>query len=302
MYCRTYPFIRDSYAWLELSVDNTCPGVGRGAPITEETVEEIFLLERKLRPECPTTLEASADYKVICGSLKAKGVYVDHEVMKSVCGNLIAEAMGFRHSAKIAAFFQRSSSALIAALNDRGNIVRPEDCAALVRAADDHQDWATPHRFLRLACPFKEADEPIAICLDDGRIPRHSLAYTQGRFLVRDALSVQQEVGPGLLQGSRLTDGAARTLEGYLGQWLSRQLLLRYVHSLALAFPQKVSVLSYFFDFLFFVVSRVFVTAEALRILHDHQTTDREIIREAIRANDSFLRTKCASTVSRHEK
>jgi len=43
LYCRLYPYIRESYLETQLDVDLSCPGVGRGARLSDEVLRRILL-------------------------------------------------------------------------------------------------------------------------------------------------------------------------------------------------------------------------------------------------------------------
>ncbi len=300
LYCRTYPLIRDSYAVLEMSVDHTCPGVGSGDIVNNEQIEEAFLLEAEYRPGSLNVRESSANYSVICGSLKARGVYTDYQLLQSVCAGLIERGLASRQGCEISAFFDGAAAALAVLLADASNILSREARTRLIEGLENHlyRNPADPIKSLPLA--FSEQEEPLRVCLDDGYIPRHLLIYKSRRFFVRDAKTVLGEIDPGFLEGNELSESAAVSLADYLVEWMSRQALLRFVHTTALARPHRVNVLQSFFEFLVYVVSRVLITAEVLRKHKRQESVTPELMREAIRGNDRLLRSKCASVVSRY--
>ena len=129
LYCRTYPLIRDTYEQLEMSVDHTCPGVGEGDPLASEQIEEAFLLEAQSRPELLDVAGSSANYRLICASLEAMGVYTDAGLMRSVCSQLIGRALTFRRSGRISAYLAAAAAAL--AKLPAGNVMDPEAAARL---------------------------------------------------------------------------------------------------------------------------------------------------------------------------
>ena len=137
LYCRTYPLIRDTYETLEMSVDRTCPGVGEGDPVTTEQIEEAFLLEAENRPEALKVNESAASYRVICGSLKAMGVFTETELIRSVCAELIRLGMTSRRDSEILSRFGNAAAALARLLAGSGNITNPEAAARLVGDVED---------------------------------------------------------------------------------------------------------------------------------------------------------------------
>jgi len=300
LYCRTYPLIRDTYAVLEMSMDHTCPGVGGGNIVTTEQIEEAFLLEAEHRPESLNVRESSANYDVICGSLKARGVYTDVELVRAVCAGLIQHGLTSRPGCEISAFFNRAAAALAVLLADTSNILSREASTRLIDGLENHlyRNPADPAKSSPIT--FSEQEEPLRVCLDDGYVPRHLLVYQNRRFFVRDAKTVLGEIDPGSLEGNELSESAVDSLADYLVEWMSRQALLRFVHITALARPHRVNVLQSFFEFLVYVVSRVLITAEVLRKHKKQQNVTPRVMQEAIRGNDGPLRRKCASVVSRY--
>jgi len=300
LYCRTYPLIRDTYAALEMSVDHTCPGVGSGDIVSTEQIEEAFLLEAEHRPGSLNVRESSANYDVICGSLKARGVFTDVQLMQSVCAEIIERGLSSRRGCEISAFFDGATAALAVLLSDTSNILSREASMRLIEGLENHlyRNPADPAKTLPLA--FSEKEEPLRVCLDDGHIPRHLLIYKNRRFFVLGTKTVLGEIDPGSLERNELSEGAADSLVDYLVEWMSRQALLRFVHTMALARPHRMNVLQTFFEFLVYVVSRVLITAEVLRKQKRQENVTARVMREAIRGNDGPLRSKCASVVSRY--
>jgi Fe-S-cluster containining protein len=300
LYCRTYPLIRDTYAVLEMSVDHTCPGVGGGDIVSTEQIEKAFLLEAEYRPGSLNLRESSANYDIICGSLKARGVYTDVQLMQSVCAELIERGLTSRQGCEISTFFDGVAAALAVLLADTNNILNQEASKRLIEGLENHLFRNPADSVKSFPLAFSEQEEPLRVCLDDGYIPRHLLFYKNRRFFVRDVKTMLSEIDPGSLEGTELSGGAADLLVDYLAEWMSRQALLRFVHTTALAHPYRVNVLLSFFEFLVYVVSRVLITAEVLR-KHKRQTIlTAQVMREAIRTNDGPLRSRCASVVSRY--
>jgi len=132
LYCRTYPLIRDTYGQLEMSVDHTCPGVGEGNPVTGKQIEEAFRLEMQDRPKTLKVPAASAYYRVICGSLKAMGVYAEAELMRSVCLKLIERGLASRRVFQVSAYFNGAAAVLAETLAGAGNITDPEAAVRIV--------------------------------------------------------------------------------------------------------------------------------------------------------------------------
>jgi hypothetical protein len=132
LYCRTYPLIRDIYGQLEMSVDHTCPGVGEGDPVTSGQIEEAFRLEVQDRPNTLNVTAASAYHRVICGSLKAMGVYAEAELMRSVCLKLIEHGLASRQVSRISAYFSGAAAVLAETLAGAGNLADPEAAVRIV--------------------------------------------------------------------------------------------------------------------------------------------------------------------------
>ena len=109
LYCRTYPLIRDTYERLEMSVDHTCPGVGEGDAVKLEQIGEAILQEAQYRPDVLKVRTSVANYRVICGSLKAMGVYADAELIRSICTELIRRALTSRRGSEISEYLRKSA-------------------------------------------------------------------------------------------------------------------------------------------------------------------------------------------------
>jgi Fe-S-cluster containining protein len=263
LYCRTYPLIRDTYEGLEMSVDHTCPGVGEGDPVTTEQIQEAFLLEGKSRPEMLDLTESCANYRVICGSLKAMGVYADAALVRSVCAELVRRGLNSRRSSEILAYFEGAAAVLARLLAGAGNIVNPEAAARLIEGVEGN--------------------------------PGGKAAETTG-----DAGTVPGETDRGFLEESELSEGAAESLADYLAEWIRRQALLRFVHGTALARPRKLNVLNSFFAFLVHGAHEILTGAEGLRRQEGEQKVTARMMRAAIRENEGPLRSRCASVVSRY--
>jgi Fe-S-cluster containining protein len=263
LYCRTYPLIRDTYEGLEMSVDHTCPGVGEGDPVTTEQIQEAFLLEGKSRPEALKVTESSANYRVICGSLKAMGVYADAALVRSVCAELVRRGLNSRRSSEILSYFEGAAAVLARLLAGAGNIVNPEAAARLIEGVEGN--------------------------------PGGKAAETTG-----DAGTVPGETDRGFLEESELSEGAAESLADYLAEWIRRQALLRFVHGTALARPRKLNVLNSFFAFLVHGAHEILTGAEGLRRQEGEQKVTARMMRAAIRENEGPLRSRCASVVSRY--
>jgi len=95
-----------------------------------------------------------------------------------------------------------------------------------------------------------------------------------------------------------LAEGAAESLNDYLGEWIRRQALLRFVHADALARPRRENVLHSFFLFLTRAVSEILSDAEKLRRREGQRRITARLMLEAIRQNEGPLRSRCASVVS----
>ncbi len=137
LYCRTYPLIRDTYGQLEMSVDYTCPGVGEGDPVTGDQIEEAFRIEAQNRLKALKVPEASAYYRVICGSLKAMGVYAEAQLMRSVCSQLISRGLAHRRGTEISGYFTGAAEVLARVLAGVGNITDPEAVLRIVASVED---------------------------------------------------------------------------------------------------------------------------------------------------------------------
>jgi Fe-S-cluster containining protein len=263
LYCRTYPLIRDTYEQLEMSVDHTCPGLGEGDPVTNEQIQEAFLLEAESRPGSIDPGESSANYRVICGSLKAMGVYADAELIRSVCSELVRRGLTSRRPSHILSYFEGAAAVLARLPAGAGNIVNPEAAARLIEGVEGN--------------PGGRAAETT-----------------------RDARTAAGETDRGFLEESELSEGAAESLADYLAEWIRRQALLRFVHGTALARPGKENVLNSFFAFLVHVASVTMNSAERSRRQVGEQKVTARMMRAAIRENEGPLRSKCASVVSRY--
>ena len=270
LYCRTYPLIRDTYEGLEMSVDHTCPGVGEGDPVTAEQIEEAFLQEGKSRPEVLDLTESSANYRVICSSLKAMGVYTDAALIRSVCAELIRCGLTSRRSVEILSYLHGAAAALTEVLAESGNITDPEAAIRLVEGVKDILDRS-----------------PATNAWDGGTRPGNAGRSGAGG---QDAESGGQE----------LSQGAAAALADYLVEWIRRQALLRFVHATALARPRRENVLRSFFAFLAHGACEILTAAERLRRQEEEQKVTARMMRAAIRENESPLRSRCASVVSRY--
>ena len=132
LYCRTYPLIRDTYGQLEMSVDHTCPGIGAGDPVTGEQIEEAFRIEVQERPKTLKAPAASATYRVICGSLKAMGVYAEAELMRAVCLKLIEQGLASQRVFQTSAYFSGATEVLAENLAGAGNITDPQVAQQIV--------------------------------------------------------------------------------------------------------------------------------------------------------------------------
>jgi Fe-S-cluster containining protein len=137
LYCRTYPLIRDTYEHLELSVDHTCPGVGEGDPVGKEQIEEALLLEAGQRPEALRVEESAANFRLICGSLKAMGVHTDARLIRAVCSELIRRGLEYRRDSEILSYLGGVSAALARLLAGTGNIDDPGAADELVEGVED---------------------------------------------------------------------------------------------------------------------------------------------------------------------
>ena len=136
LYCRTYPLIRDTYGQLEMSVDHTCPGVGEGVPVTGQQIEEAFRLEMQDRPKTSNVSAASAYYRVICGSLRAMGVYAEAELMRSVCLKLVERGLESRRFFQVSAYFSAAPALLAQSLAGAGNITDPQTAGRIAAGVE----------------------------------------------------------------------------------------------------------------------------------------------------------------------
>jgi hypothetical protein len=140
LYCRTYPLIRETYEHLEMSVDRTCPGVGEGEPVRSGQIEEAFLLEAQMRPGALKVIESSDNYRLICSSLSAMGVYADAEIIRSVCAGLIGRGLSRRRDTEILSYFGAAAAALARLLAGTGNINDPQTAGRLVGSVEESLD------------------------------------------------------------------------------------------------------------------------------------------------------------------
>jgi Fe-S-cluster containining protein len=132
LYCRTYPLVRDGYEHLEMSVDYTCPGVGEGDALSGEQVEEAFTLEMEARSETANLQGSTANYRVICSSLRAMGVYTEAELIRFVCSRLVDSALRLRQSRAIAAYLVGAGAALTELMARTGSIADGDAADGLV--------------------------------------------------------------------------------------------------------------------------------------------------------------------------
>jgi Fe-S-cluster containining protein len=261
LYCRTYPLIRDTYERLEMSVDYTCPGVGEGDPVGTDQIEEAFLLEARERPEAFKVRESATNYRVICASLKAMGLYTDTELIRRVCAELVRRASSFRRSIEVSAYFADSAAALAGSLAACGNITDPQAAERILEGMEE-------------MLGRKRAETR-----GDGRIDSGD-AEAEGR------------------KGCELSGGAAESLCDYLEEWIRRQALLRFAHATAMARPGKLNVLHSFFAFLAHAASETLSGAEKLSRREGEPKISARLVMDAIRKTEGPLRSRCASVVS----
>jgi hypothetical protein len=76
--------------------------------------------------------ESRTNYQLICGSLKAMGVYTDTGLLRSVCTELISTGLALRGGGEISACLTATAAALERTRTGAGNITDPQAAARIV--------------------------------------------------------------------------------------------------------------------------------------------------------------------------
>lgn len=286
-HCRAYPYLWTTYDQLQLDVDFSCPGLGRGDPIPAEWYQPpVETAQRQAhRGEAIRELQ---------GLLRAQRRYAAPEVLV---------ALGERALDELAAIWHAASSV-------GSSILRVSQRQPLTVNAETPDDVTALWQGLSLA------HQPVEkLLVDAAFMERHfGLPHwntrlgpegevTLYRFWIADGLLHVEERG-GVCQAIPL-DHAGRlpwqsealaTRRAYLQRWLQRQLLVRLANSLAVAsLIHGGHVAVCHLQFLLGIDHRLSVLAPALALACEKEAIDRTIVLEAIRGSDSLLRDWCQS-------
>ena len=297
LYCRTFPFIRDLYFTLEMSVDYSCPGIGCGDLIEKEAIEEMFLIELKNRGNRINIEKAFKNFSFTVSALKSRNIYTEYEYLIYVSNELIEKYLIESNSFEITRSFKSLAEQSEQVLQDRGNILSKEDSENIAdelidRSAD--QD-GIPDRSVRAL--FSSDDKSLKICLFGQKIPHYELSCKNNCFYV-SGRNMDKQLYLADIRWCEISREAVKKLSGYLSVWLSRQSLLRFTHSLGLSSLKRTNIFRYYFDFISFTAERVLLTAEILTKLNKEVSISKGTMKEAIRSNDNVLRSKCLSMIT----
>lgn len=302
LYCRTFPFIRDSYFMLEMSMDYSCPGIGAGDEITNESIEEMFILELKNRGNRLNIEEAVLNFSFAVSALKSMNIYTEYDCIIFIMNELIRHCLTGNQSLLIIRGFKLPAPHLEQVLQGRGNIETKEAAESIVEELTPGAipDQGVPDQSERPLLPirFHIDDKPLKICLFNQKIPHYELSYEKGCFYI-SGKNMEKKILPALeIKGGEVCADAVKRLSEYLMIWLSRQSLLRFSHSVGLASFQRANIFKSYFNFISFAVERLLLTAEVLKILNERDSISESIMKEAIRSNDNLLRSKCLSMIT----
>ncbi|MBN1557900.1 MAG: YkgJ family cysteine cluster protein [Lentisphaerae bacterium] len=126
LYCRTYPFIRDAYGMLEISVDYSCPGVGSGDPVRREDLERWLADEMEQAAGRERLDAARAAFSFSVEALKQRGVFMEQACMTQIRGALVQAALEAPGATAAAARLRRMADVSGEVLRDRGNVTRAD--------------------------------------------------------------------------------------------------------------------------------------------------------------------------------
>ena len=306
LYCRTFPFIRDSYFKLEMSVDYSCPGVGCGDQIKEEAIKEIFLIEQGNRGNRLDIEKVLMDFSTTISALKSKNIYTEYEHLIYVSNKIIEKCFEGNNSLDIARRFESITAQLQLILKSRGNILEEEAAEEiaheLINRADVKKISMDKSRLDLFPCNFSVNDKPLKICLFDQVIPHCELVYKKEYFYISSG-NISKQLRLADIKSSAVSAGALKKLYTYLSVWLSRQSLLRFSHSMGLIALNKTNILNFYFDFISLTAERVLFTAEIIKNLNKRKAASNSaitlnVMKEAIRSNDNVLRSKCLSMIT----
>jgi len=286
-HCRAYPYLWATYAWPELDIDFSCPGLGHGESIPAEWRQPpAENAARKSRRESAiqkvqNLLRIQRRYAAP-GVLTRLGERCLDELAAGWSATQLAGAASLNVSQTRPLFVNGEMEDALPGLWEGLSLVPQSVEELLADAAFMERHFGQPRWSTRLG-----PGEKVVLCC---------FWMTEDAFHVEEVDGTRGEIPLSDIGELVWQPEALATRRAYLERWLKRQLLMRLANNLGVASPLPGShVVTGYLQFLIEIDWRLAVLAPALARAGGAGTITRSTALEAIRGSDGLLRAWCQS-------
>lgn len=285
--CHTYPYLWTAYSRLELDVDFSCPGLGRGGTARGEF--------RQPPAESPV-LQAQREQSIrqVQSLLRAQQLYAAPEKLVAL-GEHFVDQMAVGWPLATMLVNQTSPIFINGQVDKRHTVPQGESPLSSQLMIEPQNVRSVPADAALMERHFSHPQCNTHLG-PDGQV-------TVYRFWIADNI-LHLEDRDGTQQTLFLGDGgqlpwppeALATRRAYLRRWLKRQLPVRLANNMALAsLPQRRHVATCYLQFLAEIDWRLAVLAPALAQICGQAEVGHAVVLEAVRGSDALLRSWCES-------
>jgi len=300
LYCRLYPFIKEVYFHSEIDVDLSCPGLNYNKEISRFQLRE--MVGERLNPGVDSFLEKRVKNTVgkIEGLLKQRSCYTSKNLCFFITKHLIENSL--KEEAEKGVFLFRERVNLCSSLiRKMGNIMEIRQAQKLIGQALKKQifsqkDISLPE-FLK-----KEFSRPLLNTkINEGKVMVYVIKF-EPESMKWTFPHTSQSVEFPELKEIKIAEEGNNLLVEYVRFWMRRELLFRLAHSYALIDFHARNYLFFYLEFLADALLRVYFLTKVIAAKKKEKEANFSEVREAIRASDSILRSRCQTKIKIEEK
>ncbi len=299
LYCRLYPFIKEVYFHSEIDVDLSCPGLNYNKEISRFQLRK--MVGERVNPEADSFLKKRVKNTVgkIEGLLKQRSCYTSKNLCFFITKHLIENSLKEEAEKGVFLFPERVNlcSSLIRKM---GNIMEIRQAQKLIGQALKKQIFS--QKDISLQEFFKkEFSRPLLNTkINGGKVMVYVINF-ESESMKWTFSSTLRNVEFSELKEIKIDEEGKNLLVEYMRFWMRRQLLFRLAYSYALTDFRARNYLFFYLEFLADVLLRIYLLTKVIAVKKKKKEGSFSEVREAIRASDSILRSRCQTKIKIEE-
>ncbi len=285
--CRTYPYLWVAYSRLELDVDLSCPGLGRG---------DVARGERRQPPAESPASQARREQSIrqVQSLLRAQQLYAAPEKLVALGERFVDDMAVGWPSATI--LVNRVRPMFVNGQVKEGHAVPQGELSLFSQPMIEPQDVRSVPASAALMERHFSRPQWNTHLAPDGRVTVYRFWIADNILYLEDRDGTQQTLPLGDAAQLPWQPEALATRRAYLRRWLKRQLPVRLANNMALAsLAHRSHVATCYLQFLTEIDWRLAVLAPALARACGQAEVGRAVVLEAVRGSDALLRSWCES-------